>query len=146
MPFTSTGADIAMQRNPATGRLDFAWDTVGPNAGNPTYNDDNVHRVMSLLFEHRPAVASASQPASPGWIWDQQGTRGSLLYTVKNVKRSTPSELEAYARDALQRAVDEEWIFDVTVAVYTAGPAPRIEVGWKNPGGNQGGLRIPLAS
>ena len=125
-----------MARNQAVGRLDFDWDETG----NPRFSDDNVHRVLSLLLEHRPS------PGSPGWWADETGRRGSLLYTAKNSKRSTPSEIEAMARDALQKAVEEGWISDVSVRAHTR-PAERahIEVRWKNPSGDRPApLRVPL--
>ncbi len=140
MPFTNPGSDIAMRRNPATGKLDFDWDETG----NPRYSDDNVHRVLSLLVEHRPA---RGPDGGPGWIWDTTGKRGSLLYTVKNVRRSTPSQLEAYALDALQKAVDEGWIAAPTAKAYLAPvTAARLEVTWQNPGGRPAAIRIPIAS
>ena len=126
MPFTSKGSDIIMKRNDAVGRLDFDWDATG----NPRYGDDNVHRVLSLLLEHRPS------PGSPGWWADETGKRGSLLYTVRNVRRSTPSDVEAMVKDALQKAVDEGWISDVSAKAFLR-PAERarLEVRWTNPSG-----------
>ncbi|HZU84528.1 MAG TPA: hypothetical protein VE987_16475 [Polyangiaceae bacterium] len=138
MPFTRAGSDIAMRRNPATGKLDFDWDETG----NPRYSDDNVHRVLSLLIEHRPAPGP---DGGPGWIWDRTGKRGSLLYTVKNVRRSTPSQLEAFGMDALQKAVDEGWIKNPTVKAFLQpATSARLEVSWQNVGGRPSTLRVPL--
>jgi phage gp46-like protein len=138
MPFRGPGADIALVRTP-NGKFDFDWDSTG----NPRYTDDNVHRVMSLLIEHRAFPGSPAMEASPGWFWDRVGDRGSLLYTVKNVRRSTPSELEAYATDALKKAVAEGWISDVQVKAYVR--EKRLQVSWKNSGsGAVTALRLAL--
>ena len=135
MPFTSPGQDVAMRRNPSTGKLDFDWDATG----NPRYSDDNVHRVLSLLVEHAPS------PGEPGWWADETGKRGSLLYTVKNVRRSTPSDVEAMCVDALQKAVDEGWVSDVSArATLRPVDRARVEVSWKNPGGIPATARVAL--
>jgi phage gp46-like protein len=137
VPFTSSGRDVAMVRDLVTGRFDFDWDATG----NPRYSDDCVHRVLSLLLEHRPS------PGFPGWWADDTGKRGSLLYTVKNVRRSTPSDVEAFASDALQRAVDEKEISDVVARAFLkpVGRA-RVEVSWKTPGGRPASVAVALGA
>ena len=134
-----------MRRNEATGKLDFDWDATG----NPAYADDNAHRVLSLLIEHRPS------PGSPGYWADETGRRGSLIYTVKNVRLAgrsggpvaTPSDLEAYVRDALGKAIDEGWIYDVVVKASLR-PLTRahLSVSWRNPGGRSELVRVALSS
>lgn len=142
MPFTSSGADISMRRNPATGRLDFDWDATG----NPRFDDSNGHRVMSLLIEHRPSPATPSASASPGYWADETGKRGSLLYTVKNVLRDTPSQIEAYAVDALQKAVDEGWLsLPIAKAFLRPVSRARLDVKWTNPGGRPKSESIALS-
>lgn len=142
MPFTSKGADIALKRNSATGKFDFDWDTRGTNAGNPKYADDNVHRILSLLIEHR------GSPGNLGWVWDVKDNRGSLLYTLKNVRKATPSQAQAFALDALQKAVDEGWIQSPTADTRRIG-ADRttlvLDVGWKNPDKSTASVRVPLS-
>lgn len=135
MPFTAKGQDVAMRRNEAVGRLDLDWDATG----NPRYSDDNVHRVLSLLLERRPS------PGLPGWWADETGERGSLLYTDKNLTRTTPSEVESHCRDALRKAEDEGWVSDVRVKAFLR-PADRarVEVAWKNPGGKDEAVRLAL--
>jgi phage gp46-like protein len=126
MPFTKEGSDIEMVRNSITGRLDFDWED---ETGNPNYGDTNTHRVFSLLLEHRPS------DEGPGYWADETGKRGSLLYTVKNVKRSTPSQIEAYVQDALSKAVAEGWISDTTAKAYLSKvTGAQVQVTWKNPG------------
>lgn len=135
MPFTSAGADIAMKRDPASGRFTFDWDATG----NPYYADDNTHRVMSLVIERRPT------PGFPGWWADSTGERGSVLYAIKNVRRSTPSEVEAAVLDAARKAVDEGWVTDVTAKAHLR-PAHRanVEIRWTNPGGQPQVAMVPL--
>ena len=132
-----------MVRNPATGKLTFSWDTSGANKGNPQYTDDNVHRVYSLLMEQR---ASSGPDGGMGWMWDVDDRRGSKLYTVKNVFRSTPSQLESFALDALQKGVDEGWFTDPTAKAYLSPVTrARLEVSWKNPTGQVQVLKLGLA-
>jgi len=92
------GRDLSLSRlNKQTNRYDLDWD----DDGDPSFDDTEAHRVASLLIEHRPSSLSA------GYWADLKGSRGSLLYTVKNLRSSTPSQAEAYARDALQKAIDD---------------------------------------
>lgn len=95
MPFTRTGTDVEMVPNPRTGRLDFQWGTDG----NPVYSDTESHRVATLLLERRG-----------GWIQDATGQRGSVLAAIRTDRTRTASEIEAAARDALEKAVREGWI------------------------------------
>lgn len=92
------GRDLALsRRNAETGRFDLDWDTTG----DPKFDDTEAHRVTSLLVEHRPSAYGA------GYWADPTGLRGSLLYTLRSLRASTPSQAEAYARDALQKAIDD---------------------------------------
>ena len=142
MAFNSQGADVALVRT-ANGRMDFDMDTSFPNKGNPRYTDDNVHRVFSLLVEHR---ASSGLDGGIGWMWDENGIRGSLIYTVKNVKRATPSQLEAFALDAMAKGVNEGWFTNPTAKAYLSPiTRARIEVGWTNPGGRAQAIKVPLS-
>lgn len=88
-------------QNKATRLFSFDWGTDGE----PKFDNTEAHRVLSLLVEHRP-----SPPSKPGYWADDTGRRGSLLYTLTEVRRATPSQAEAYARDALQKAVDDNAI------------------------------------
>lgn len=100
MPFTRPGADLAMtNQDPSSGLYSFDWEY-----GDPKFDDTQAHRVLSLLVEHRPG------PQSPGYWADTTGTRGSYLYTLRNLVRATPSQAESYAADALQKAVADNAI------------------------------------
>lgn len=113
------GRDLAMtRRNAQTGKFDLDWD----DTGDPKFDDTEAHRVTSLLLEHRPSAYGA------GYWADLDGTRGSLLYTIRNLKTSTPSQAEAYARDALQKAIDDGAIEgEPVVSARRVGPS-RLDV------------------
>lgn len=101
MSFTNPGRDAKMVLNPATGKFDLVWLAT---TNNPAFDDSEIHRVVSLIFEHRGE-----------WILDTAGNRGSLLHTLKELRRSTPSAAEASVLEALERAVSEGVIDSVTV-------------------------------
>ena len=101
MSFTATGRDLAMARNPRTGKFDLQWD----DTGNPSFDDRESHRVLSLLVERRGE-----------WWADTRGNRGSRLHTVKEIRRTAPSTIESFAREALDKAIAEGAIRPVTNA------------------------------
>jgi phage gp46-like protein len=92
------GRDIALDRNPATGLFDLAWDETG----NPAFTDDESHTVLSLLLEKQR-----------GYWADKTGRRGSLLHTVKHDRAATASQLTGYTTDALDSAVEDGRINEV---------------------------------
>lgn len=113
--FTRPGSDMAMtNRDAGTGLYSFDWDSTGE----PTFDDTQAHRVLTQLIEHR---ASAS---SPGYWDDPTGKHGSLLYTVRETRRGTPSQVEAYAADALDKCVlDKALTYDPEdVTARSVGP------------------------
>lgn len=90
MAFTSLGRDIAVRSNPITGKLRRVWDTTGPNKGNPRFDDTENHAVYLSIFAHRGA-----------WWADTIGTFGSLVYTLLNDPKATPTKFVTYANDGL---------------------------------------------
>jgi phage gp46-like protein len=138
MPITTTGRDVALRRNPATGRFDL----LRAADGNPTLTDYEEHAVLSQLLEWR---ASAGQP---GWVADTTGRHGSLLYLVRSDLRATPSQVEAYALDALSTLVDLGRIRgepDLRVkATKTAPGRFDLSVTWTTTAGRQGAARLAL--
>lgn len=136
MSFTSTGRGIEMVLNGRTGKLDLQVE-----AGNPVFGSSRVHKVMSRLVERKGA-----------WWADEDGQQGSQLYSVKNIKRTTPSELEAYARAALAPLVAAREILpplgsrDIRVepTVDRARGRASICVGWSTPGGIEENARVAL--
>lgn len=94
MAFTSTGRDIAVQSNPATGKLRRVWDTTGSNKGNPRFDDTSAHTVYLAVFCRR------------GQYWaDAAGSFGSLVYTLISDPKATPKSFVSFATDGLARLV-----------------------------------------
>lgn len=89
------GSDVALLRNPGTGKFDLQWDETG----NPVMTDDETHRVLSLIVEHRAK-----------WWADTTGTRGSRVHEVREIRKAAASLLKNYVLEGLQRAVDEKKI------------------------------------
>jgi len=104
MALTSTGSDIAIKRN-ANGLYDFDWDTAGPNTGNPKFDDTRANAALSQVMQHARGRADGESIEQGGWYWDKAGTMGSLLWTVKNDRLATGSQLESYAEASLQHLV-----------------------------------------
>ncbi len=125
-----SGSDIALERDPASGRCNFAWD----ESGDVVFDGSEEHAVLSVLLEHLAA-----------WWADTNGTHGSQLHTLKEMRRATPSQAEAYAREALQPLVDQRRIQQVTAQASRApGGGLRLDVAWQTPGGSPERTRIAL--
>src|SRR5438045_1292301 len=77
--------DLAFTINPRTLKLD-----VATKGGSPYYDNTSTHKVLSRLAAHRGR-----------WWADRTGTRGSRLGEVKTLRGVTPTDFEAYAREAL---------------------------------------------
>lgn len=135
MPFTASGGDIALKRNPDTGRYDFDWDLTGPNAGNPKYDDRQTHRTASLTVGHRGQ-----------WVMDRTGLRGSVIYLIKHDRSSTASDLENAERDALTKAVVDGAILpDPTVRAHRIGPGNyQLDITTVTPDGNKNPLSLSI--
>lgn len=128
--------DVAVLVNPRTGRLD-----VRVERGGPATDTSGTHRVLSRLAAHRAR-----------WWADATGSYGSQLHTVKTLRRATPSELEAFAREALAPLVTARTILPprgrrelrVDVTLDRALGRASIEVGWSTPGGGDESTRYAL--
>jgi phage gp46-like protein len=89
--------DLALKnRNPANGRFNLSWDPVTKDV---LFDDSEEHAVMSQLVEWRAR-----------WWADSDGTHGSRLNEIKQLTRSTASDAEAAAREALEFLVDQQLI------------------------------------
>ena len=136
MSFKSTGRDVELVLDPRTGKFDLA--VAG---GNPVFGTSRIHKVLSRLVEHRAR-----------WWADTAGQQGSELYTVKNIRRATPSELEAFARDALAPLVAAREILPprgfrdlrVEPTVDRALGRASIYLAWSTPGGAEEQVRYAL--
>ena len=129
MPAPGPGSDIALQ-GVGNGQVDFVWDA----GGNPSFDDSQEYRVTTLLFS-----------ALGQWWADPTGTRGSRLYTVKRDTPITGTQLEQYAAEALQKAVNEGWIKNVKpTATRKAAGAYKLVVRYQTPDGVQRSARYDL--
>src|SRR5437773_2447925 len=130
------GLDIAPIVDPRTNKLDLQ-----PVNGNPVFNESRVHKVMSRLVEHKGK-----------WWADSTGQQGSELYKVKNLRATTPSQLEAFARDALQPLLVAREILpprgarDLRVEATVDRSTGRawIYVAWSTPGGTDEHTRYAM--
>ena len=128
--------DVEVVVDPRTNKLDLQV-----RGGNPVFGSSRVHKVMSRLVEHKGA-----------WWADTTGQQGSELHTVKNLRRTTPSDLEAFARDALAPLVSAGEILPprgasqirVEPTVDRAGGRARIYLGWATPGGTDEEIHLAL--
>lgn len=114
MALTSTGPDIALKRNPQTGRFNFDMSTSGTNKGNPLLSSDRTHSVMTTLFSWKRGRRAGDPVESGGYYPDQSGRRGTLLWTVIQDTSATRSQLLAAADDARQQLLDERLITSLT--------------------------------
>lgn len=131
-------SDLAFKVNLRTGRLDV--DTAN---GSPFYDETRLHKVMSRLVAVRGK-----------WWADTTGQRGSRIGEVKTLKRTAPSDLEAYTREALAPLVtageilpprgQHEISVDIEQFQRAVGRAV-IVVGWSIPGGTDQSTRYPLS-
>lgn len=136
MSFSSKGRDIETVVDRRTGKVDIQVST-----GNPVFGDSRVHKVMSRLVEHRAT-----------WWADAAGQQGSQLHTVKSLRRTAPSELEAFARDALAPLLTAREILPpigardlrVEPTVDRALGRASIYIGWSTPGGADESVRYAL--
>lgn len=118
--FNRPGADMAMtNQDPGTGLYSFEWDS----RGEPVFDDTQAHRVLTQLIEYR------SSATSPGYWADEVGNHGSLLYTVRETRRGTPSQIEAFASDGLDKCVtDSAIVYDPDDIVATVKGPTRIDL------------------
>jgi phage gp46-like protein len=132
----TTGPDVHLERIPGTGLFDLAKDTNG----DPERTDSMEHSVLAQLVEHR------GSPGAPGWVLDETGTHGSLLYLVTEDRAATPSTIEAY--DALQVLVDEGEIRpepELKVSARRIAPGRfDVQVRWVTTSGREAEARVAL--
>ncbi len=130
MSFTRPGKDVAIVSDPATGKVDFTFD----DTNNFAFDNMSEHAVASLLVEHRGE-----------WWADTTGKRGSQIHTVRELRRSTPSALEAFADEALQRATDASIVQGIPeVHARMKRNGATIEVRYKAPDGTDRTLLQPI--
>lgn len=128
--------DVLLQRLPDRG----VWDLVKGADGDVASTDSEMHAVLTQLLDF------AASPGRAGWIWDEEGTHGGLLYLVTEDTPAMRSAFEVYARTALQPLVDENRISGVTAKVQQSAPG-RLDgvIGWLTADGVERSVVTPLA-
>lgn len=136
MPSQTTGRDVALARNNDNGKFDL----VLADDGNLDRNDSREHAVIGQLVERRGSTGVA------GWVLDETGTHGSLLYLITQDRPGTSDDARAYALDSLKVLVDEgEILPDVTAdAVRVAPGRYDLLVNYRTPDGKPHEARIAL--
>lgn len=135
MPFNRKGGDLSPVVNEQTGRIDYAFG----DDGNPIFDDTKAFAVASLVLQQRGK-----------WIPDAKGNRGSLIYTVRNDTKATPSKLQAYTLDGIQPLVDEGEITgpngepDPVVVVTGTKGKRRLDITYSTPKGGPQTTKVPL--
>ncbi len=123
MSLQRTGNDIELVRNDNNGLYDIAWSTTGANKGNPIFGNTRSHTMLSLLLSRRGE-----------YYWDNTGTRGSLLHTIKQDVLATRSQLISYSEQAIQPAIDSKVIqsFSADATKIRSG-SWSLTFNWSNP-------------
>ena len=124
-------SDVKLVRNEATGRFDLSWDSTG----DVEFTDNESHAVLVCLIEWRAK-----------WWADRDGTHGSQLYKVRSLTKGTSSQVEAYAREALQGLVDANRITITNLVAKSDKNNGRLwlTVDWTTPTGATGHLYLPM--
>lgn len=125
------GRDIALRRNPTTGRFDLQWGDTNDLA----HDDSDSHAVLSVLLEDQE-----------GYWADETGQRGSLLYQLKDAKTGIEQLVVSYCNQALQFIVDKGIIREV-VSVTAARVKPgRVDatIRYRNRAGHEKNLLVPF--
>jgi len=130
MAFVNAGRDLALQRLDKNGRFTIIWDATG----NPQFSDDGTFLVLSLLTNHRGM-----------WWADESGTRGSVLYLIKQDTAGTASQITGAVDEALQPALDDGRLSTVTRSAVRKAPGRyELRINWTTPQGVSGSLILPL--
>ena len=130
MALQHTGRDLALRRDPLTGKFDLVISSAGPNRGNPVLDDSRTHAVLTNLMSRKRGSRLGSQPQG-GYYYDPTGSRGSLIWTIGQDKLSTPSQLRAYGEDVGARLVDAKQIRSYRVSASRVGAGKfRLDFAW----------------
>lgn len=126
-----TGLDVKLVRNSSTGKYDLSFSRTGPNKGNPELEFSRTHAVLTSLLRRKRCQRPGTGVAAGGYYFDQQNRRGSLLWTIAQDRLSTPSQMRAYAEDAMQQLVERNIIASFTTAATRTAPGKfRVDVTW----------------
>ena len=134
MALQHTGRDIALQRDPLSGKYDLVFSASGPNKGNPVLDDSRTHAVLTNLLSQKRGSRMGSAPQG-GYYYDPTGSRGSLLWTISQDKLSTPSQLRSYGEDVGERLLNRKQIRTYRVSASRIGSGKfRLDFAWSVPG------------
>lgn len=116
------------------------WDLVDDGTGSATESDSAMHAVLSQLLDEREGEGRG------GWLWDETGKHGSLLWTLGTDNGESRARFVAYALDALDVLVEEGEIVNPQARVEPARVAGRLDgvISWTTPTGRPEELRVPL--
>lgn len=99
MSFPSgTGANLLLDRNPANGKAIPVW-----SSGNMAFTDDMAEVILSLLLEDESGTTAGRRV-------------GPSLLSVRLDTVDAPAQLENYARQRLQLALDDGRLKSVEVS------------------------------
>lgn len=141
--FTQAGADIALVRDPATGKFDAVVETTGGNLGNPQFEDTRAHAVLTTLMSHKRGQRPGDQVQGGGYYGDAQNRRGTLLWTVTQDRTATGSQLVAYAEDGGQQLIELRYLRSFQARATKLAPAKwRLDCLWTLPDGSKGAVDL----
>lgn len=130
MAFSNSGRDLALTRVAKNGKFTINWDATG----NPQFSDDGSFLVMNLLVCHRGL-----------WWADDKGTRGSVLYLIKQDTAATASLIVAAVDEALKPAVEDGRLSSVTRTATRKAPGKyELTINWTTPQGVSGSRTLPI--
>lgn len=127
--------DVLMVKLPDRG----LWDLTKDSTGDVASTDTEIHAVLAQLLDFAPSLGRA------GWLWDEQGNHGSLLYLITEDTAANRSAFVAYVIAALKPLVDETRISGVTAFVQQTAPG-RLDgvVNWLTAAGVQASIATPI--
>lgn len=114
--------DVALVQT-TNGKWTFVWN----GEGNVAFDRRGVYPVITTLLTHRGQYS-----------FDDDGTQGSLLHTVKQDKLATASQIKSYAQEALLPLVANGLLsgFSLQVSRQKTGPY-LLQVEWTREGARQ---------
>lgn len=126
MSFVPGGPDVALQAL-STGKLDLIIDAAGPNQGNVRFDGNRTASLFSRIVMRKGS-----------YYWDQAGTEGTALLSIKDDRAGTPSKLSAAVTDGCEQVKALQYLTTYQVSVSKPRFANyQITVAWTVPGQRQ---------
>lgn len=121
--------DQSFRRDRGSGKFVFVWAD-----GEPLFDSTGTHSVLTTVLEHKGQ-----------YYHDPTGQEGTLLYSVKQDRETTGSQLSAYALDGAQQCQAAELVQKVqTSAQRLRRGAWQITVSWQSKAGSGHAERLEL--